>query len=830
MEFYHSRHGKIKSLSLGEDGIAGISDDKQRICYALSLWNGKDEILKERLFGLTPAFGNHGEDVKELYYYLDNTPTHSYMKYLYKYPQAAFPYAELEQVNSNRSKNEDEYEIIDTGVFDNGKYFDVFIEYAKNDVEDICIKISVSNRWQEKASITLLPTLWMRNLWSPGLEKEKPIIEFFKENETVSEAKITDKKSGDYYFYFQTPQQVLFTENETNTHRLYGVPNASTFVKDVFHEAVISNNFKMFQNKKSGTKCAPLYHFNIEGSGTITIKLRLSKEEVADPFGEKFEKIFSSRLEEADKFYEQLITTKDDDLKNIQRQAYSGLLWNKQFYYIDIPDWLRGDPDQPPPPPSRLQGRNSQWLTLNNEDIISMPDKWEYPWYAAWDLPFHCIPLTALDAQFGKDQLIMLLREWYMNPYGQIPAYEWNFNDVNPPVQAWACMQVYLIDKKNTGVGDTLFLERVFQKLLINFTWWVNRKDKRNNNVFEGGFLGMDNIGIFDRNSVPGGGVLEQADGTAWMGMYCLNMMEMALELAQTNKAYEDLATKFFEHFTYISEAINRMCADVNGAWDEQEGFFYDVLRMADKSIPLKVRSLVGLTTLFAVHVINKPLLKKVPDFHNRLKWFVKYQQKNDQFLAIELNKQGSILLSLAPRHRLEKILKALLDENEFFSPGGIRSLSKIHKEPYKIQIAGREFGLSYEPGDSKTSIFGGNSNWRGPVWMPMNYLMMVALEKYYHYFGKELLVELPSYSGNMESLKTVAAELRRRLINNFLKENNGRRKINGNLDLLNNDKYFKDLVLFYECFHGDNGRGIGASHQTGWTGLIAEIIRTETL
>ncbi len=821
---------RSKAYRWGEDGIAGISDNQQRICFAIALWNGKDDILKERLFGLTPENGNHGEDVKELYYYLDNTPTHSYMKYLYKYPQAAFPYNELEKINKSRSKNEDEYEINDTGVFDEGRYFDVFIEYAKNNEEDICIKISIHNRSQHKAPVTLLPTLWMRNVWSYGLIKEKPIIELIEQNTSVGEVKITDINMGEYSFYFQNPERVLFTGNETNTQRLYNVPNNEPYVKDAFHEAVIANDFKIFDNQNNGTKCAPFYYFEVEAEDCVTIKLRLSKQQTEDPLGESFNEIFTQRLQEADEFYDRLITTRDEDLKNIQRQAYAGMLWNKQFYYIDIPDWLKGDPGLPAPPEQRKQGRNSEWTTLNNEDIISMPDKWEYPWYAAWDLPFHCIPLASLDAQFAKDQLVLLLREWYMNPYGQLPAYEWSFSDVNPPVHAWACMQVYKIDKEKTGVGDTLFLERTFQKLLINFTWWVNRKDRLNNNVFEGGFLGLDNIGVFDRNNVPGGGNLEQADGTAWMGMYCLDMLEIALELAQTNKAYEDLATKFFEHFTYIASSINHIREDFKGAWDEEEGFFYDVLKMPDRSfIPVKVRSLVGLTSLFGVHVIEKSLLKKLPEFHRRLKWFVKYQQKNDEYQVIEdIDEKGKILLSLAPHKRLKKILKALLDENEFLSPVGIRSLSKIHEEPYKIIIDGKEFGLNYQPGDSNSSLFGGNSNWRGPVWMPMNYLMIVALEKYYQYFEEELKVELPSHSGNLANLKTVADELRNRLTGLFTADKEGKRYVNGQIKLFNTDAHFKNLISFYECFHGDSGKGVGASHQTGWTGIIAEIIRKE--
>ena len=818
---------RSKAYRWGEDGIAGISDQHQKICFAIALWNGQDAILKERLFGLTPSHGNHGEDVKELYYYLDNTPTHSYMKYLYKYPQTAFPYQELEETNQKRNKFENEYEIADTGLFNDNRYFDVFTEYAKNEEEDICIRISVFNRSKNNAPITLLPTLWMRNLWSYGLINEKPTIELNEQNTSVGELKITDSQLGKYFFYFENTSTLLFTENDTNTERLYNTANDSSFVKDIFHAAVINNDFKLFDNKRNGTKCSPVFSFNVEPESSVTIKLRLSKRSLPNPLGKNYEDTFTKRIAEADDFYYQVIKSENKDLKNIQRQAYAGMLWNKQFYHIDIPRWLQGDLGQPLPPMERKSGRNSEWHTLNNEDIISMPDKWEYPWYASWDLAFHCIPLASIDAQFAKNQLVLLLREWYMNPYGQLPAYEWSFSDVNPPVHAWASMQVYKIDKEQTGVGDTFFLEKVFQKLLINFTWWVNRKDKLDNNVFEGGFLGLDNIGIFDRNNVPGGGILEQADGTAWMGMYCLNMLEIALELAQSNKVYEDLATKFFEHFTYIASSLNHISEDFDGAWDEEEGFFYDVLKMPDgKFIPVKIRSLVGLTTLFAVHVIDKELLKKVPEFHRRLKWFVQYRQKNNQYQVIEdIDEKSGILLSLVPYKKLKKILEALLDENEFLSPGGIRSLSKIHQKPYSVIIDGKEFGLNYQPGESNSNLFGGNSNWRGPVWIPMNYLIILALEKYHKYYQDELQVALPTHSGNEVNLKTVADELCNRLAKIFLKNPEGKRPLNGQEDLFTHDKYFKDLVLFYECFHGDNCRGVGASHQTGWTGLIAEII-----
>jgi hypothetical protein len=818
---------RSKAYRWGEDGIAGISDSNQRICFAIALWNGQDKILKERLFGLTPTFGNHGEDVKELYYYLDNTPSHSYMKYLYKYPQMAFPYYDLEQTNRNRTKYEDEYEISDTSIFEGSRYFDVFIEYAKNDDEDICIKISVHNRSADFAPITILPTLWMRNIWSHESTNKKPMIKWIQKHKASSELKIIYPQIGDYLFYFENTKTVLFTENETNSERLYNIPNETPFVKDAFHEAVLKNDFKLFANKKSGTKCSPLFAFNIEPEGSATVKMRFSKNPLHDPLSKEFDDVFCKRIRECDDFYDDLIQSKNNDLMSIQRQAFAGMLWNKQFYNIDIPKWLNGDQNGPPPPAQRKHGRNSEWQTLNNRDILSVPDKWEYPWYATWDLAFHCIPLVMLDAQFAKDQLILLLREWYMDPYGKLPAYEWSFSDVNPPVHAWACMQVYKIDKERTGIPDTVFLERTFQKLLINFTWWVNRKDRLNNNVFEAGFLGLDNIGVFDRNSVPGGGILEQADGTAWMGMYCLNMMEIALELAQNNSAYEDMATKFFEHFIYIASSLNRIGEDYQGLWDEQEGFFYDMLKMPEgKCIPVKIRSLVGVVTLFAVHIIDKDLLKKVPEFHRRLKWFVRYRQKNNQYQVIEdINEKSGILLSLVPYKRLKKILSALLDENEFLSPGGIRSLSKIHRTPYTITISGKEFGLNYQPGESNSDLFGGNSNWRGPVWMPMNYLIILAFEKYHKYFEDELQVELPSHSGNMVNLKTVTNELRKRLTSIFVTNPEGKRPLNGHNDLFNHDKHFKDLVLFYECFHGDDCRGVGASHQTGWTGLIAEII-----
>lgn len=832
-DYFPHDHARSRVYRWGEDGIAGISDDMQRICFAIALWNGNDPILKERLFGLTGNEGNHGEDVKELYYYLDSTPTHSYMKHLYKYPQAAFPYADLVTTNRNRSRDEDEYEILETGVFDNGKYFDVFTEYAKNDTEDVFIRITVHNRGKEDAYIAVLPTLWFRNLWSFGLAEEKPLMYLKKETNGHGEVKLIDYAAGEYHFYFEKPVRTLFTENETNTERLYGQPNKTEFVKDAFHTAVIEKGFDWLEAKKEGTKFAPMYEYNVSAGAPVTIKLRLSKSDAGDDPLKEFDTVFENRTREANEFYNKISIAKGKDLQNIQRQAFAGMLWSKQYFNIDIPRWLNGDPGQPAPPQQRKTGRNHQWHSLNNEDIISMPDKWEYPWYAAWDLAFHCVPLAMVDPQFAKDQLILFLREWYMHPNGQLPAYEWAFSDVNPPVHAWSCLQVYKIDKERTGKGDIQFLERVFQKLLINFTWWVNRKDHKGNNVFEGGFLGLDNIGVFDRsNMIPGGGVLEQADGTSWMAMYCLNMLEMALEISQHNPAYEDVTTKFFEHFVYISESLNRIGEDWTGSWDDEEGFFYDVLAMPNgKYIPLKVRSLVGLSALFAVLVLKKDLLEKVPDFHNRLKWFQQYREKNRQYSVIEeLNDHDDILLSLVPKQRLEKLLKALLDEREFLSPGGIRSISKIHEKGYSVHIDGQEFGLNYQPAEGRSALFGGNSNWRGPVWMPMNYLLVLALQQYCDYYKDDCKVELPAGSGRYMQLSEVSNELSRRLVSIFEKDESGHRPVNDHHMIYKDDPHFRDLVLFYEYFHGDTARGVGASHQTGWTGVVAELINRISL
>jgi len=820
-------HARSRAYRWGEDGIGGISDDYATLCFALALWNGKDPILKERLFGLTGSEGNHGEDVKELYYYLDSTPTHSYMKMLYKYPQEEFPYADLVHTNQHRSKQELEYEMIDTGVFKDNRYFDVFIEYAKAEEEDILIKITVANRGNEAAEIHLLPTLWYRNEWSFNKIDFKPKISLLEGKRDSEGVKAVHSTFGTHFLYVEQADRMLFTENETNKQRVFNIPNTTHFVKDVFHKALIEKDFELLAGKKEGTKFTPYVKKELSGNEEYIVKLRLSSKALSAPF-EEFDGVFEMRIKEADEFYDKFVPKGGaKDLANIQRQAFAGMLWSKQFYYIDIPEWLDGDPGMPPPPESRKQGRNSNWRSLNNKDIISMPDKWEYPWYAAWDLAFHCIPLAMIDPEFAKNQLILIMREWYMAPNGQIPAYEWTFSDVNPPVHAWGAMCVYNIEKEVTGKGDIDFLKRVFQKLMLNFTWWVNRKDAQGKNIFEGGFLGLDNIGVFDRsNEVPGGGHLEQADGTSWMAMYSLNMMYMALEISTVDQSFEDVATKFFEHFVYISEALNRMSQDWTSAWDQEEGFFYDILVLPDdRYIPLKVRSLVGLSTLFAVEVLNPELCEKVPNFLHRLNWFVKYRAEKENYCVIEeQQKEGHILLSLVDREKLIKLLHAMLDETEFLSPGGIRSVSKVHKDGYSVNIDGQEFGMRYAPGESDTNLFGGNSNWRGPVWMPMNYLLINSLKKYASYYEDNLKIEYPTGSGKLVSLAQVADELSRRLISIFQLDKDGNRPVNDKNPFYR-DPHFRNLILFYEYFHGDTARGVGASHQTGWTGLVADLI-----
>lgn len=812
----------------GEDGIAGISDIRQDLCFAIALWNGRDRILKERLFGLNSHEGNHGEDVKELYYYLDNTPTHSYMKYLYKYPQTAFPYAELKKVNQGRSRRDSEYEITDTGVFQDQRYFDIFVEYAKAGPDDILIRIEAFNRGREDAGLTVLPSLWFRNTWTYGKVRTRPDIALVT-SDRWHVLKAIHEQLGTYYFYAQKGERVLFTENETNRETVYQVPNESPFVKDAFHTAVTGNSYDVLAQKKNGTKCAVLYHSVIPGGGSTVIKLRLvNKEMNRNPFAKSFDDTFQKRIQEADEFYQEFVPEIPfRDNVQVQRQAFAGLLWSKQYYNYEIETWLSGDPGQPPPPDERKRGRNHEWPYLFNRDIISMPDKWEYPWYASWDLAFHCIPLSRIDPDFAKKQLILFLREWYMHPNGQLAAYEWNFSDVNPPVHAWAAMKVYTLEKRDTGKGDIRFLKRIFHKLLLNFTWWVNRKDAEGRNIFQGGFLGLDNIGAFDRSGVlPDRGHIEQADGTSWMAMYALNLMDMALEIAREDPAYEDTASKFFEHFVHIAESLNQF--GEHGLWHEEDGFYYDALHFPGGSVrPLRVRSLVGLTSLFAVSVIDKDVFNRMKGFKKRLLWFRNNRLNLNKYMAIEeIHEDRDILLSLVPKARLIRILQKMLDENEFLSPGGIRSISRYHRDtPFIMKMNNKEYRIDYEPGESTSGLYGGNSNWRGPVWLPTNYLFIESLKNYYRYYGDSLIVEFPSGSGNRVDLWEAARQLSQRISSIFLSDKNGRRPVYADDETYMKDSHFRDLVLFHEYFHGETGKGLGASHQTGWTGLIAEMI-----
>ena len=805
----------------GEDGLAGISDFFQNLCFAVALWNGKDPVLKERLFGLGNKEGNHGEDVKELYYYLDNTPTHYYMEYLYKYPQREFPYKQLLEENQRRSKEEPEYEILDTGVFDKNEYFDVNITYAKQNAKDIFIRIQVNNRGPKAADITVLPTLWFYNRWNyDGLEK-KPIITGRDKNSV----KASHSRLGPYYLYFQQPSYCLFTENETNTEKLNGTPNKTPFVKDAFHDAVIhKKNLEALQQKKSGTKFAPVYHYTIEAGGSRTIYLRLSNKIMESPFSSGTTSLFAARKEEADAFYHSILPANiTPEMANVQRQALAGLLWSKQYYHYDVERWLTSSDGITPVNAGKLNGRNHEWKHLKNQDIIAMPDKWEYPWYAAWDLAFQSISMALVDPIFAKHQLLLIMREWYMKPDGQIPAYEWNFSDVNPPVQAWAALEVYRIEKERTGRGDIGFLKRIFQKLLINFTWWVNRKDGNGNNMFEGGFLGLDNIGVFDRSHHLGGDMqLEQADGTSWMGMYALNMMDMALEIAMRDESFEDTATKFFEQFVLIAEALNEQ-----GMWNEEDKFFYDTLSIAGSPTQLRIQSIVGLTTLFAVSVIEKKTLAKLTDFKKRITWFENYRLKNKRYWPNEEHSDGEqILLSLVPQKRLVFLLQRLLNEAEFLSAGGIRALSKYHEQhPYTINIGGIDYYIKYDPGDSTSDFFGGNSNWRGPVWIPINYLIIQSIRRYGKFYGDTLLVEYPVGSGEKLNLEQVADELTRRVVSLFHADEKGERPLHGKYNWFYQMPENRHLLLFYEYFHGDTCHGLGASHQTGWTSLVAELI-----
>ncbi len=824
---------RSRAYRWGEDGIGGISDNKAFLCIALAMWNEKDPFLKERLFGLTGNQGNHGEDVKEMYYYLDSTPTHSYMKMLYKYPQREFPYNELVYENRIRGKNEPEYEIMDTGAFDENRYFDVYIEYAKADMEDICIRYTVWNRGPEKARMHLLPTVWFRNMWSFSKDSYRPCIRVGDEGELL----ISHKDIGNYTLYYEGDPELLFCENDTNHHAVYNHNPGPGFWKDGINDYVTFGK-KSVNPEMKGTKSALRYILDIEPGKSKEVVLRFSNEKLKDPLTD-LPFIFRTRLKEADIFYNDIAEgIEDTELRTIQRQAFAGMLWSKQFYYYDVSLWLEGDNGNEPPP-QRIHGRNKNWKHLNNMEIISMPDKWEYPWYAAWDLAFHCIPIAIIDPDFAKRQLILLLREWYMHPNGQIPAYEWNFSDVNPPVHAWACWRVYEIDRDmNNGKGDTEFLERIFHKMMLNFTWWVNRKDSEGHNIFEGGFLGLDNIGVFDRsNPLPTGGSLEQADATSWMAMYALNMLRISLELSKSNTVYQDTASKFLEHFLYIAGAIantgkiNKLNDDDLSLWDENDQFFYDVLHAPNGDyIPLKIRSIVGLIPIFAVETLEPQMAEKFPHFKRRLEWFLNYRPGLASLVSTRDIPHVGIRrrFSLVREDKLKAILKRMLDESEFLSEYGIRALSKFHdKNPYEFHTDVGTFSVKYLPAESDSYMFGGNSNWRGPIWFPVNYLIIESLMKYHEYYKDEVMVEHPTGSGNMMNLKQIAEELSKRLVSIFLKDQNGRRPVFGNNEKLQNDPHFKDHILFYEYFHGDNGRGCGAGHQTGWTGLVADLIHS---
>jgi hypothetical protein len=891
-EYFPHDHARSRAYRWGEDGLLGFTDRECRLCFALALWNGKDPILKERLFGLTGGEGNHGEDVKEQYFYLDSTPTHSYAKALYKYPQAEFPYAQIVEENKRRGKLDGEFELADTGVFDGNRYFDVFAEYAKNGPDDVLVRVTVANRGPETATVHVLPTVWFRNTWSWGCSHEgcslKPRIELAKDGRLA----LTHETLGKYVVEIGAAPdgsrpEVLFTDNESNAQRLWNTENATPFVKDAFHERVIHGRIDAVNPKQFGTKAAPHYVLTLKPGESQVIRMRLVAEKDAktpllsltpgfsqvsaapeggptasavSPAKRKaakaapssslaantglkpganemgnasaaFDAIFTARLREADDFYAAInpreLTAEE---RNVVRQGYAGLLWSKQFYHYVVNDWLRGDPGAPPPPGSRTGGRNAEWGHLYSRDVISMPDKWEYPWFAAWDLAFHMIPFARLDGEFAKHQLTLFLREWYMHPNGQIPAYEFAFGDVNPPVHAWAAWRVYKIAAKR-GERDRDFLEGVFQKLLLNFTWWVNRKDAQGKNLFSGGFLGLDNIGVFDRSKpLPTGGSLQQADGTAWMAFYCATMLSMALELAKDGDrirpAYEDMASKFLEHFVQIIDAMNSLGG--TGLWNEADGFYYDQIEFDHSVVPLKTRSMVGLLPLIAAEIIEDETINALPGFKKRFEWFLKHKPELSRHISTACSEHGHRLLAIPSKERLTRVLRFMLDESEFLSPHGLRAVSKFHEQnPYVFEIMGERHVVDYVPGESNTWLFGGNSNWRGPIWFPVNYLIIESLERYHHFYGDDLKVECPTGSGHWLNLQQVAQELERRLAGLFLPDADGRRPCHGDDARWANDPHWRELVLFHEYFHGETGRGVGASHQTGWTALAVRCLKS---
>jgi hypothetical protein len=834
-DYFSHDQARARAYHWGEDGLAGISDDKQRLCFALALWNGKDPILKERLFGLTNSEGNHGEDVKEYYFYLDSTPTHSYLKYLYKYPQAAFPYDHLVKTNRERSRQEFEYELIDTGVFEQDRYFDVFVEYAKESPEDILVQITIHNRGPEAAELHVLPTLWFRNRWSWGRDNPRPSLQAGAGKSAVVEVK--EERLGERYLYCDGPASLLFTENETNAKRLFGGQNRTPFVKDAIHNFIVRGQAGAVNPAKTGTKAAAHYRLLVAPGKPEVVRLRLTPAapdaldrtyaKGAGAFGKHFDEILQARRQEADEFYADVIPKSlDADATNVMRQALAGMLWSKQYFYFDVNRWLEERGNDPYLPSAKQAPRNAQWHHMYNADIISMPDKWEYPWYAAWDLAFHVLPLTLVDVDFGKQQLDLMLSENYLHPNGQIPAYEWNFGDVNPPVHPWATIFCYRLEQARTGQGDLLWLERSFQKLLLNFTWWLNRKDRSGKNTFEGGFLGLDNIGVFDRSSpLPTGGYLEQADGTAWMALFSLNMLEIAVELALHDQTYKDMVQKFVQHFVSIASATIHAGGNT-GMWDEEDGFFYDVLQLpGGHAQRLKVRSMVGLLPLCAVTVFEGDFRKKYPDIMERFQSFLQARRELRTFIHDpgKVGQKDRRLGAILDETKLRRVLEKMLDENEFLSPYGIRALSRFHAEhPYVFKVGGQEYRVDYVPSESDTAMFGGNSNWRGPIWMPVNALIIRALLQYYAYYGNDFTVECPTGSGRKMNLYQVAEEISNRLASIFLKGKDGRRPVNGGEKKLQEDPHWRDYIQFYEYFHGDNGAGLGANHQTGWTGVIA--------
>jgi hypothetical protein len=826
-DYFSHDQSRSRAYRWGEDGLAGISDDKQQLCFALALWNGRDPILKERLFGLTNSEGNHGEDVKEYYFYLDSTPTHSYMRYLYKYPQREYPYRDLVETNRRRSREEMEYELLDTGIFDDDRYFDVLVEYAKAGPEDVLIRISAHNRGPEAAQVHVLPTLWFRNTWSWDKDETKPVM-----GQVADRIHASHPRLGDYTLQFEGAAELLFTENESNTSRLWGQPNPSPYVKDAFHEYVIAGKLDAVNPSRTGTKASVHYVLDVPAGQAKVVRLWLSAKPSADAF-QTFEQIFRDRVAESNEFYER-ITPKNlsEDERRVHRQALAGMLWSKQFYFFDLDRWLTEHDSHPLMGDGKGHARNPEWFHMLNEDVISMPDKWEYPWYAAWDLAFHTISLSLVDFDFAKDQLLLMLRNLYAHPNGQIPAYEWNFSDVNPPVHAWATLFLYRIETE-LGRADLRFLERSFQGLMLNFNWWVNRKDPQGRNVFAGGFLGLDNIGVFDRSApLPTGGHLDQADGTAWMAFYCLCMLEIALILTESDPIYEEIAFRFLEHFSWITYAMDRIGVSHDEMWDDGDGFFYDLLHFPNgDAARLRIRSMVGLLPLCATTVFEEGTVAKYPRIVELIQLFRKRHPEVSKKIATAQDPSvggyaGRRLTAVCNKEKLLRILRYMLDENEFLSPFGIRSLSKYHREhPFVLNLQGHQYKVEYLPAESNTGMFGGNSNWRGPIWMPVNALIIRGLLLMYPFYGPDFKVECPTGSGKYMTLFEVAQEIGRRLSSIFLRDANGRRPVYGGTKKFQEDPHWRDYILFYEYFHGDNGAGLGASHQTGWTGLIARIL-----